>query len=116
MDTKEFTELITEHIQSKKGFNIKILDLRKLSPIADFFVICSADSDTQVKAIADEVYEKLKDRGIRCFYKEGYQSLNWVILDYFDVIVHIFKKSAREFYNLEKLWGDAPSTTIEDES
>ena len=78
-----------------------------------FFIICSADADMHVKAIADEVDKKLRKEGIKCYHKEGYTSLNWVLLDYFDVVVHVFKKESREFYNLEKLWGDAIITDIE---
>ncbi len=114
MDSKKLTELISEHIFSKKGYEVRILDLRKLTTIADFFVICSADSDTQVKAIADEVTEKLKEEGIKCWQKEGYNSLNWVLLDYVDVVVHIFKHESRLFYSLERLWGDAPTLEVED--
>jgi len=108
LDSKNLTEKITELIFSKKGFDIKILDLRQLTPIADFFIICSADSDVQVRAIADEIDNRLHNEGIRLWHKEGYKSLNWVLLDYVDVVVHVFKKSVREFYNLERLWGDAP--------
>lgn len=115
MKSSDFAKRITELILSKKGYDIRILDLRKLSPIADYFVICSADSDIQVKAIADDIDHKLKDIGIRCFIKEGYDSLNWVLLDYFDVVVHVFRKESRIFYNLEKLWGDAPVTIIKDD-
>jgi len=111
----EFTSEISEIILSKKGYDIKVLDLRKLTAIADYFVICSADSDIQVKSIADEVNDVLREKGIKCFHKEGYGALNWVLLDYFDVIVHVFKKEAREFYNLERLWADAPSEIVEDE-
>ena len=114
MDSKIIADRITELIFNKKGYDVKILDLRKLTTIADYFVICSADSDTQVKAIADEVDKTLRDEGIRLWHKEGYQSLNWVLIDYVDVVVHIFKKESREFYNIEKLWGDAPSFDIED--
>jgi ribosome-associated protein len=115
LDSQEFAKKIADIILSKKGYDIKLLDLRKLSPIADFFVICSADSDIQVKAITDEVDNKLRDIGIKCYFKEGYDSLNWVLLDYFDVVVHIFRKESRLFYNLEKLWGDAPVEAIEDD-
>jgi len=115
LETKEFTKRIAELILSKKGYDVHILDLQGLSSIADYFIICSADSDMQVKAIADEVDDKLRDVGIKCHFKEGYNTLNWVILDYFDVIVHVFKKDAREFYNLEKLWGDAPIEIVHDE-
>ncbi|MEN8192899.1 MAG: ribosome silencing factor [Bacteroidota bacterium] len=115
MDTKAFTLRIVKFILSKKGYDINILDLRTLTPIADYFIIASADSNIQVKAIADEIDGKLRKEGIKCYFKEGYNAANWVLLDYFDVVVHIFKKDSREFYNLEKLWGDAPSETIVDE-
>lgn len=114
MESKELVDVIVNLIQSKKGYNITVLDLRELSAIADYFIICSADVDVHVKAIADEVDKKLRKDGIKCYHKEGYNSLNWVLLDYFDVIVHVFKKESREFYNLEKLWGDANFTKIED--
>ena len=115
MDTKDFARRIVELILSKKGYDIKILDLRELTPIADFFVLASADSHIQVKAIADEIDDKLRKIGIKCYFKEGYDAANWILLDYFDVVVHIFKSDARDFYNLEKLWGDAPAEIIEDE-
>ena len=115
MDTLEFSYKIADLILSKKGYDIKFLDLRKLSTIGDYFVICSADSDMQVKAIADEVDKSLSKQGIKCYHREGYQSLYWVILDYFDVVVHIFRNTAREYYGLERLWGDAPMTEVSDD-
>lgn len=115
MDPLKFSKMIAEIIKTKKGFDINILDLRKLSGIADFFVVCSADVDRQVKAIADEVDEKLHNKGIRCFHKEGYETMNWIILDYFDVIVHVFREEARNYYNLEKLWGDASVIKIKND-
>ncbi|MBU2491140.1 MAG: ribosome silencing factor [Bacteroidetes bacterium] len=114
MESKKISKKIVELILSKKGYNIKVMDLSKVSGIADKFIICSADSDTQVKAIADEVEDKLKEEGIRNFHKEGYQTLRWVIIDYFDVVVHIFKNEARTYYNLEKFWADAPTEIIEE--
>lgn len=114
MNSKDFTQIISELIFSKKGYDVKIIDLRKLATFADYFVICSADSDTQVKAIADEIDKKLRDEGIKCWHKEGFMALQWVLLDYVDVVVHVFKKDARAFYNLEKLWGDAPIIEVED--
>lgn len=115
MTSEKFAKLIADFVQNKKGYEIKILDLRKLSSITDFFVICSADSDRQVKAIADEVDEKLSTQGIKCFHREGYETLNWILLDYFDVILHVFKAEARNYYNLEKFWGDAPIIEVKDE-
>lgn len=114
MNNGNLTDRIIDIIFSKKGYDVKVLDLRKVSSIADEFIICSADSDTQVKAIADSIDKDLRDDGIKCYHKEGYETLNWVILDYIDVIVHVFKLSARNYYNLEKFWGDAPSRTVED--
>lgn len=117
MDSLKFAKMITEIIKTKKGFDIRILDLRKLSGgIADCFVICSADADRQVKAIADAVDDELHSKGIRCFHKEGFETLNWALLDYFDVVVHVFRAEARSYYNLEKLWGDAPVIKIADEN
>ncbi len=114
MESKELVDKIGELILSKKGYDVKVLDLRKLTSFTDFFVIASADSDTQVKAIADGIEDNLTDEGIKCLHKEGFTGLNWVLLDYIDVVVHIFLKDSRSFYNLEKLWGDAPVTVIED--
>lgn len=114
MDSKLFAEKIADLIFNKKGYDVRIIDLRNLATFTDFFVICSADSDTQVKAIADEIDKTLRDEGIKCWHKEGYMALSWVLLDYVDVVVHVFKKEAREFYNIEKLWGDAPSVEVVD--
>jgi len=105
---------IAELIFNKKGYNVKILDLKEVATFTDYFVICSADSDTQVKAIADEIDKSLRDSGLKSWHKEGYRALNWVLIDYVDVVVHVFKKDMREFYNLEKLWGDAPVIEVED--
>ena len=114
MDSKLFAEKIADLIFNKKGYDVRIIDLRSLATFSDFFVICSADSDTQVKAIADEIDKSLRDEGIKCWHKEGYMALSWVLLDYVDVVVHVFKKDAREFYNIEKLWGDAPIVEVVD--
>lgn len=96
----------------KNGLDIKILDLRKFSDVADYFVICTGSVDVHVKAIADNIVDKLKDKEIKVWHKEGYQALNWVLLDYVSVVVHIFRPETRERYALEKLWGDAPIETM----
>lgn len=114
MDSKLFAKKIADLVFNKKGYDVKIIDLQNIASFADFFVICSADSDTQVKAIADEIDKSLRDEGIKCWHKEGYTALTWILLDYVDVVVHIFKKESREFYNIEKLWGDAPSIEVID--
>ena len=91
---------------TKKADDVVIMDLRKISPVADFFVICSADSDIQVKAIADAVEEGMERKGVALWHRET-GSLKWFVLDYVDVVLHVFHKSTRSYYNLEKLWGDA---------
>ncbi len=114
MDSNQLAKKIAELIFNKKGFDVKIIDLKKLTTVADYFVICSADSDTQVKAIADEIDRSLRDEGIRCWHKEGYKGLTWILLDYVDVVAHVFKKDSRQFYSLEKLWGDAEIIDVTD--
>ena len=114
MESITLANNIAELIFNKKGYGVKILDLKEVATFTDYFVICSADSDTQVKAIADEIDKSLRDSGLKSWHKEGYRALNWVLIDYVDVVVHVFKKDMREFYNLEKLWGDAPVIEIED--
>jgi ribosome-associated protein len=114
LNSTDLAHRISDIIFTKKGFNVLSVDLRNLVSFTDYFVICSADSDTQVKAIADEVDRVLSDDGIKCWHKEGLKALSWVLLDYVDVVVHVFKNDSREFYNLEKLWGDAPSEKMKD--
>ena len=114
MESKKLAFKISESIFDKKGYDVKILDLSKVASFADYFVLCTADSDTQVKAISDEVERKLREEGVNSWHREGYESLSWVLLDYVDVVVHIFKKDARQYYNLEKLWGDAPVVDVQD--
>lgn len=100
---------------AKKAFDVKILDLRKLSTVTDFFVICSAQVDIHAKAIADSILENLEEKGIKVWHNEGYQTSRWILLDYVDVVVHIFLKETREFYALEKLWGDAEVEDLSEE-
>lgn len=103
---------ITDLVLEKKAVNPLVLDVRGLSSVTDFFVICGGDSEPQVKAIADNI-RKGTDHKPR--HLEGYDNLNWVLLDYFDVVVHIFGKDERDFYNIEKLWADAPRIDLIDE-
>jgi ribosome-associated protein len=96
-----------EAAQDKKAVDLILLDLRKTSAFTDFFVICTGTSVRQVQAIADGVQEALRKRGIRPALVEGYERGDWVLVDYFDFIFHIFTPATREFYGLERLWGDA---------
>ena len=107
---------IIKAIQDKKGGDIVSLDLRDLpEAICDFFIICSGDSKPQIKAIAEEVDMKLKKTYKEIpFHREGITNLEWVILDYFDIIVHVFEKEKRAFYKLDELWSDAKLTVYKD--
>lgn len=91
----------------KKAKDIKILNVNDISPITDYFVICSGNSSIQVKAIADEIEDKMSERGFDLNHKEGYSTARWILLDYDSVIVHVFHNEDREFYDLERLWADA---------
>jgi len=103
---------ISNFALDKKAENVISIDVMKLTSFTDQFVICSADTDIQVKAIADTIRKSTDHKPIRI---EGYEQLNWVLLDYIDVIVHIFKTTERNYYNIEKLWADAPIIEYNDE-
>jgi ribosome-associated protein len=92
----------------KKAEDVIIIDLRKLNAPTDYFVICSASSDRQVKAIADNIKEGIARHGYKPWHIEGYTARKWVLIDYVDVVVHVFHSETRAFYSLETLWGDAP--------
>jgi len=93
--------------EEKQAVGIIILDMREISSIADYFVICGGSSDRQVKAIADGVIAELAASGTRCFHSEGWRDCSWLVLDFADVIVHVFQEEARERFQIERLWGDA---------
>jgi ribosome-associated protein len=100
---------------SKRGFDVKILKLKSLSSVCDYFVIVSGDADVHVRAIAETISDGLREVGHRAVRAEGMRAGNWVLLDYVDVIVHVFKEPTRRFYALEKLWGDAPTEELSDD-
>jgi ribosome-associated protein len=103
------SELAIHGIQEKKGNEIVRLDLRNIkSSVSDYFVICHADSGTQVRAIANSIEDEIfKATQTEPWRKEGYEHGEWILLDYIDVVVHVFKTDKREFYGVEDLWGDA---------
>jgi ribosome-associated protein len=99
---------------ARKAGDILVLDLSGLSPVCDFFVICHGESDVQVKAIADAVLEGLGREGNEVWHKEGYAGRSWILLDYVDVVVHVFHRDTRLYYQLEDLWADAPRESVTD--
>lgn len=112
MTAREKAVLIAGILDEKKAQDVKVLDIAKLTSIGDYFVIASGTSVPQVKALCDEVDEKLSAAGEEPRRREGYQTAAWVLLDYYDVVVHLFLKDTREFYGLERLWADAVEIKI----
>ncbi|HEX5726173.1 MAG TPA: ribosome silencing factor [Longimicrobiaceae bacterium] len=104
---------VADLLADRKALNVVLLDLRGLSSATDWFVIASGTSDTHVGAIADHVIEELRKAGTRPLNVEGARAGRWVLIDYFDFVVHVFHPAARDFYQLERLWGDAPSHSLE---
>lgn len=102
-------------LAEKKASDIKLLKIQELSTLGDYFVIASASNTTHVKSLAEEVEFKLKEEhGMSPKRTEGYQSALWVLLDYYDVMIHVFYEETRDFYSLERLWSDAPAVDISD--
>ena len=112
VSSSELAVNIAKFALDKKAENVVSLNVKNLTNITDEFVICSSDTNIQVKAIADSIRKNTDYKPVRI---EGYEHLNWVLLDYIDVIVHVFKTSERNYYNIEKLWGDAPVREFIDE-
>jgi len=107
-DAPEEVRRSAELALERKALDVVVLDLRGISTATDFFVIASGTSDVQVKAIAEHVVDELKKAGVRPAHVEGMNGGRWVLIDYIDFVVHVFHPSARGFYQLETLWGDAP--------
>ncbi len=114
VDTERNVEKIVGHVMEKKGEDILVIDLRGVTTVADFFVIATGSSDVQVRAIAEEVRRKMKDEEDELpFHIEGMESCTWVLLDYVDVVVHVFDRETRDYYSLETLWKDAKVREVE---
>ena len=112
MDSKGKALLCTNAALSKKAQNLVILEMNKLGSVADYFIICSGRSDRQVQAIAYSIEESMKKQGILPLGIEGFSEAKWILLDYNDVIIHVFYDPIREFYDLEGLWSDAQRVEI----
>jgi ribosome-associated protein len=106
MKAEELRDIVVNALEDRKGVDIKILDVHGKSSVTDILVICSGTSTRQVKALADLVVEKAKEKGVQPLGVEGQESSSWVLVDLGDVVVHVMLPETRDFYNLEKLWGD----------
>lgn len=100
-------------LDDKKGHDITVLDISAIASFATYFLICTGDSSRQIQALCDEVETRMKEGGFKPNHIEGYRNAEWVLMDYFDLVVHIFSRNARAFYDLERLWRDAKVLDVE---
>ncbi len=114
MNSNEMAKIAIAALDDKKAKDIKVIDISNVSVMADYFIIASGTNRNQVKAMADSVEEKLHEQGIHPRQVEGYQAANWILMDFNDIIVHVFNEEDRLFYNLEKIWMDGKVIAIED--
>lgn len=108
-------ENIIECIKNKKGYDIVVLDVKKVSSLTEYFIVCSSDSDPQTRSMTNHIKKELSKKKIKPFQIEGLDYCDWVLMDYFDVVIHIFKKEMRDFYNIERLWADAKIKKIKND-
>lgn len=116
MEARERALALARAALKRRATDVVILDLRKLTPICDYFVICTGRSTIHVGAVADEMAEALSEHGVQPGHIEGRKEGRWVLLDYLSVVAHVFTQEAREYYGLERLWADAPREEITDDS
>ncbi|MCR5268365.1 MAG: ribosome silencing factor [Lachnospiraceae bacterium] len=105
-------EIACQALDEKKAYDIRVIDISKVSILADYFVIASGANQNQIHAMADLVEEKLAKEGVHARAVEGYQNANWILMDYQDIVIHIFDQESREFYNLERIWSDGEPVRI----
>ena len=113
-NAKEMVKTAVAALQDKKGEDIRVIDISGVTVIADYFIIASGNSSTQTRTLAEEVEYQMSQAGVEPNRKEGYNGSNWVILDYGDIVVHIFYKETRDYYQLERLWADGEKIDIEE--
>ena len=109
-DAQRISELMLE----KKAVDIIMIDVRKITTLTDFFVVCTSESGPQTRAITDHINKKMKEEGVKSWHTEGYEHLEWVLIDFVNIVVHIFSKETREYYEFERLWADGKITPVKD--
>lgn len=107
LDPAQTARVAVDAASDKKAFDILLLDIREVTTIADYFVICSGNNTRQIQAIADSIDEELRKQGVGLLHQEGVAETGWLLLDFGDIIVHIFAPKEREYYRIERLWSDA---------
>lgn len=114
MDSKQITKIAFDALEDKKGVNIKVIDISNISILADYFIIAGGTNENQVKALADNVEEKLAEADTMPRQIEGYDNANWILMDYQDVIIHIFNEQDRLFFDLERIWSDGQLVDVKE--
>jgi ribosome-associated protein len=113
LDLPKEVARVVDLLFDRKALDVTLLDLRGISTATDWFIVATGTSDTHVGAIADSVIDEMKKEGVRPLNVEGAREARWVLVDYFDFVLHVFHPQAREFYQLERLWGDAPTHVVQ---
>jgi len=117
LPVNELAQMAVEAAISKKAYDIVIMDMREVSGVADIFVLCTGSSDLQIKAIAEAVRMQIKENAQELpWHTEGTNNMQWVLLDYVDLVVHVFSEEKRTFYDLERLWNDAPKEEVDEDT
>ena len=110
LHAKRISKLMLE----KKALDVTIIDVRKITTLTDFFVLCTSESQPQSRAITDHIHQEMKKEKMKAWHIEGYQRLDWVLLDFVNIVAHVFSKDAREYYEFERLWADGKITRVKD--
>ena len=110
---RELAEIAAKALDSKKGKDIKLIRIDKITTLAEYFVICTGTSNTQINALCDAVEKELTEKGEEPLHREGYRGGTWVLLDYGDFVIHVMHQESRDFYRLERLWKDCPSIDLQ---
>ena len=114
MNKKNITNKIVDCLLDKKALEINVIDVKKITSLTDTFIVCSSESDPQTKAIMNHVTDTLSTDKIKPLHIEGHENLKWILIDYADIVINIFNKQTREYYNIERLWGVAKITKIKE--
>jgi len=114
-NSQQIAKQIANLMIDKKALDIQILDVRGLTTLTDFFIICTSESQPQSRAICNHIEDEMLKKGIKPWHKEGFEKLDWVLVDFVNIVAQIFSRESREYYDFERLWGDAKITKIDDQ-
>ena len=112
--SEQLSHRIAALMLEKKALNIKIIDVSGITTLTDFFVLCTSESEPQTRAIADHINLEMKKEGVESWHVEGYQHLDWVLVDFVNIVAHIFSRKARDYYEFERLWADGKIIEVKD--